>query len=150
MHFILGTTRAVSITRYLSISHNHYRFTNCVATSTTEITCAGELGTTFFQAEFSCAPIEGQLPGAEARLFGDQETCLGGTPESGTWLHGIQLFLMCDNEPQAIGICDPVESVGATSACSLGYTCAQGGCTAETLTIPNISSSIQQADCSSL
>ena len=125
----------------------------------TEITCVGNAGTTFYSAEFSCAAQEaqggggpdaqgGRLPGAVAVLGEESEDCLGGTPVAGTWVHGIQLFLMCDGEPDPIGICDPEESIGMNNACSLGFTCANGDCTNETLTIPDISSTIENADCS--
>jgi hypothetical protein len=102
----------------------------------------------FYSAEFSCAAVEGELPGATAVLGEEEESCLGDTPVQGTWIHGIQLFLLCDDEPEPIGICEPDESIGENNACSLGYTCVKGGCTAEILTIPDITSTIEAADCS--
>mmetsp|Transcript_25639 Transcript_25639/g.46305 ORF Transcript_25639/g.46305 Transcript_25639/m.46305 type:complete len:329 (-) Transcript_25639:118-1104(-) len=123
-------------------------FSNCAITSMSEMSCVGNLGTIFYSAEFSCAAVEGELPGATAVLGEEEEDCLGDTAVQGTWVHGIQLFLLCDDEPQPIGICEPDESIGERNACSLGYTCAEGGCTAEILTIPDISSTIEAADCS--
>jgi len=126
----------------------HYRFSNCAVTATSEITCVGNLGTMFYSAEFSCAALDGALPGAVAVLGQEDETCLGDTPTAGTWVHGIQLFLMCEDEASPIGICEPEEANGTNNACSLGFTCAEGGCTAETLTIPDIISTIESGDCS--
>ena len=97
--------------------------------------------------EFSCSAVDGRSQGAVASLDEASEDCLGGTPVEGTWVHGIQLFLMCDDEPQPIGICDPNEAAGPNNACSLGFTCSGGGCEAETLTIPEITSTVAEAIC---
>ena len=45
-----------------------------------EISCVGNLGTMFYSAEFSCAAVEGELPGATAVLAEEEEDCLGDTP----------------------------------------------------------------------
>jgi hypothetical protein len=122
-------------------------FSNCAVTGASEIKCVGNLGNMFYSAEFSCSSIDGRPEGGVASLDEASEDCLGGTPTEGTWIHGIQLFLLCDGEPQPIGTCDPIEATGSSNACSLGFTCSDGLCEAETLTIPEITSTIGEAIC---
>jgi len=117
------------------------------ATGASEIKCVGNLGTMFYSAEFSCSSIDGRPEGGVASLDEASEDCLGGTPTEGTWTHGIQLFLLCDGEPQPIGTCDPSEATGSSNACSLGFTCSDGLCEAEILTIREITSTIGEAIC---
>lgn len=116
---------------------------NCAVTSASEMFCKGNLGQMFYNAEFTCT---GADLGASAILGEETEDCLGGTPEVGSWVHGVQIFLLCGDEPQGIGKCDPIESLGANNACSLGYSCENGDCRDVDLTIPDISSIFDAAD----
>lgn len=116
---------------------------NCNVRGASEIFCSGSLGEMFYSTEFTCT---GTDLGASAILLSETEDCLGGTPEVGSWVHGVQIFLLCGAEPQAVGDCYPIESLGPNNACSLGYSCETGNCRDVDLVIPTISSVIDDAD----
>lgn len=116
---------------------------NCTVRGASEMFCSGSLGQMFYSAEFTC---NGTDLGASAILLSETEDCLGGTPEVGSWVHGVQIFLLCGAEPQAVGDCYPIESLGPNNACSLGYSCETGNCRDVDLVIPTISSVIDAAD----
>jgi hypothetical protein len=112
----------------------------CGVVSPFEISCNGTLNETFYNADFTCTGSELE---AVALMEDDTDDCVS---EGGFWVRGIQLVLLCDDEPQVIGTCDPRESLGVSGVCSLGYSCELGGCAASNQTIPNITSTIDGVD----
>ena len=120
---------------------------NCQVTGTSEILCQGTLGQMFYTVDFSCAGTVDSPATAVATILEEIASCLGGVPETGSWVHGIQLFLICNDAPTPNGMCDPTNAVGENNGCSLGYSCTDGNCAVANLTIPDISSFIVDTAC---
>lgn len=112
----------------------------CGVVSPFEIFCNGTLNETFYNADFTCT---GSDLGAVALMEEDTDDCVS---EGGFWVRGIQLVLLCNDEPQVVGTCDPIESLGVSGVCSLGYSCELGDCAASNQTIANITSTIDRVD----